>query len=109
MPAPFEEPRREVFYADGRKTEATRFNTKLSTYIGKAAIYNHVYINPQGLPPLYVFECMTDYYSSMKEFVEYNDFPQELNNLHVQQRVVEAMVSISMNDVGNTIPEEWNE
>lgn len=83
---------------------ATRNNTLLSTYLGRAAFNNILIWDEQKAMRL--FEEAPDY-EQLEEFIQNNDFPMILNQTTVPAEVQEMYVKTVMESTPDTMPEDW--
>lgn len=111
-----QEPVMRLTMASG-EFEATRDNTFLFTFLGKAginlAMYDHVYIRmdeegeePQGA---YIFS-INENFQPMADFMLENKYTAHLNMSEVAECDVTAfnnMIRDNAEDLDNGIPEEW--
>lgn len=98
---------------NGEAIEARRDNTTLYTFLGHMAIYNHVFIvtdeeQPSG------FYLFNDHpvYPEMADFLARNDYPMHLNMSEVAEcdtNAYDRHIDSLCHDIGDTIPESWND
>lgn len=99
----------------GVEREARRDNTVLYTFMGKLAVYNHVFFTfdqEEGKPQqgLYIYKSvLPDMYTRAEEFIVDNEFPQYLNLLEVSEVDQVNLHRVLARDLvtTDTIPEEW--
>lgn len=93
---------------------ASPINTTLFTFLGRLAIYNHIFVqtgdeDDRVMVGTYVFSTHSVYQDIVNFMVE-EDFPMMLNRLEVPDCDVNAynrMIEQHMGDVGDTIPDDW--
>lgn len=92
--------------------EATRDNTSLFTFLGRAA-FNHVFLHTGEevdgvMSGTYVFSCNPTY-TDMETFMINNEYPLHMNLPYVAECDINAfnnMVASQCTDL-DQIPEEW--
>lgn len=100
--------------------EMTRRNTFLYTFLGKAALYNHVFLKRDDLPETedgnimgtYLFETalpQNGIWEKLKSTLQENDYPQYLNHAEASEVDIKAYMQTVMSDLDSTdtIPESW--
>lgn len=96
----------------GEDFHMTRENTSLFTFLGEAAIYNHIFFEhkreQRKLIGTYLFAA-NPAYVQLKEFIEEHSYPQHINMLEAAQCDVDAWNSHYLNDLNDisSVPEEW--
>jgi hypothetical protein len=101
-----------------KKFEMTRENSFLYTFLGRAALYNHVFLQRDDLPPVeggqltgtYIFEDLTrngNIYARLAQMMQEKDFPQYLNHKEPAQCDMDAYMLAATRDLSDTVPEEW--
>lgn len=99
--------------------EMTRRNTFLYTFMGRAALYNHVFLKRDDLPPLEDGQILGTYLfqGALKEglwerlltTLQENSYPQYLNHAEVSQMDQDAYMQAAMSDLekNDSVPEGW--
>lgn len=100
--------------------EMTRRNTYLYTFMGKAALYNHVFLKRDDLPPTedgdilgtYLFQDVlpkNGIWDRLCNTLQENDYPQYLNHAAPSEGDKAAyMLSVTQDlQTTDTIPEGW--
>lgn len=91
--------------------ELRRDNTTLYTFLGKAALYDHVFIvtDPEEPTGFYMWNDHPAY-PGVADFMFTNDYPMHLNMPEVSEcdlqgydRKIERMCA----DIGDSVPAEW--
>lgn len=102
-----------------QKFEMTRENSFLYTFLGRAALYNHIFLKRDDLPQredgnitgTYLFKgIMPDngIFDRIAEKMHEGEFPLYLNQPRVSQCDVDAYMSAVMKDLeGDSFPEDW--
>lgn len=83
---------------------ATRNNTLLSTYLGRAAFNNILIWDEQKA--IRLFEEAPDY-EQLEEFIQNNDFPMDLNQTVVPPEIQELYVKTVVKQMPDVLPEDW--
>lgn len=90
--------------------ELNRLNTTLFTFMGRLAVYNHIFYhdiheeeNPENF---YIFSYQQGYPEIVRYMAE-NDFTMVLNQTEVSVTDQEAYMRSVTRGMGDTIPEEW--
>ena len=95
--------------------EARRDNTTLFTFLGKLALYDHVFIHTGDTEDdvakgMYIFN-QNEVYDQMSEYMWENDYPMHINLPEVAQCDLDAFDNMVHKDVEQDlesgIPEEW--
>ena len=96
----------EVVIAVGEDIEfrATRHNTLLSTYIGRAA-FNNIFIWDDKKSMRMFREA--PHYEQLQDYIMENNYPMDLNQTVVPPEIQELYVKTVMNHTPDTVPEEW--
>lgn len=100
--------------------EMTRRNTFLYTFLGKAALYNHVFLKRDDLPETddgqimgtYLFEDAlpkNGIWDRLKSTLQENDYPQYLNHAEASEVDIRAYMETVMSDLAKAdgVPEGW--
>ena len=104
-----DDPRIKFTLEDGSNIEATRENSSVYTFLGKAAMYNHIFIVIDDENALYTF-CDSPHYIDVISFMVDNSYPMHLNLLEAQdcdREAYEKYVDSASWDLGDYPPEEW--
>lgn len=92
-----------------REFEVNRGNTRLFTFMGRLALYNHVhYSDRENDVAFYVFNFVNGY-NELASFVAENDFTMYLNQTEVPQCDLDAYdraIKASMKGL-DSVPEDW--
>jgi len=104
----------------GEKFEMTRRNSRLYTFVGQAALYNHVYLvrddmepNEEGAPYVtYLFEDIlkrthAETYDKITHAMGHYAFPMHLNELEPPECDIESYIKTAMQDSRDDVPEDW--
>lgn len=98
--------------------EMTPHNSSLFTFLGRAALYNHIFLVRDDLPPLpegqlngtYLFEGLLrnkNIYSRLEQMMTEKQYPMHLNALEAPECDVDAYIRTASNMIGDTVPEGW--
>lgn len=100
--------------------EMTRRNTFLYTFLGKAALYNHVFLKRDDLPETgdgnilgtYIFKDLTpnqEVWNRLESTLKENEYPQYLNHAEASEVDIRAYMETATSDLKNndTVPEDW--
>lgn len=100
--------------------EMTRRNTFLYTFLGKAALYNHVFLKRDDMPATddgniigtYLFETalpQNGIWDKLKSTLQENDYPQYLNHAEASDTDIRAYIETVTKDLESTdtVPEDW--
>lgn len=93
---------------DGTTVEGTRYNSSLWTFIGKAALYNHVYVAASDEFAIYTFQGADNFFEAASFMIE-NEFPLHMNITEPAEEDIEAyerFVQSYLHDLGD-FPPEW--
>ena len=99
---------------NGETFEARRDTASLYTFMGKLAIYNHVYCydvrDNEVQQSFYIFNFV-DGYRELAEYMQENDYTQHLNLTEISRSDTEAYERAALHDLhtSDTFPEEWLE
>ena len=94
--------------------EMTRLNSSLFTFLGEAAIYNHVFLVHEQEETRAVGTYVWSHheaYNGLAGFIVEHSFPMHLNMLQVADCDVDAYdnaIASQMSDVGDSFPEDWS-
>lgn len=83
---------------------ATRHNTKLTTYLGRAA-FNNIFVWDEN-KSMRIFK-EAQHYDRLEEYVIENNFPMSLNETQVPPEVQELYVKTVINQIPDTVPDDW--
>lgn len=92
------------------KYELNRLNTTLHTYLGRLAIYNHVFyadIHEEEVQESFYIFNFQDAYEPIATYMVENDYTLVLNQTEISSNDQEAYIRSATRGVGDTIPEEW--
>lgn len=99
----------------GEEYEVTRDDAALFMYMGKLALYNHIFIalevdeDDEDAPAeAYIFS-MNEQYEAVRDFMMDNDYPMHANLRYVADCDLDAydeMIKRAVKDI-DTVPEEW--
>lgn len=100
--------------------EMTRDNSRLYTFVGRAALYNHIYIVRDDLGKTqegndritYLFEDLLkrgnpEVYSRLEQAMVQYAFPMHLNETTPATVDVESYIKAASMDLADTFPEDW--
>lgn len=90
--------------------ELNRLNTTLHTFLGRLAVYNHVFytdIHEEEVQESFYIFNFEPSYPQIEEYMRENDFTQVLNQTEVSSGDIRAYIRASTRDLGDTIPENW--
>lgn len=94
---------------NGEEIEASRENTALYTFIGKAALYNHVFVAVDDENGIYTFQD-SPHFMEMARFAINNEFPLHLNLFEVQdcdREAYEKYIGQLTFDLEDYPPQDW--
>jgi hypothetical protein len=103
------EPKMNFTMEDGTNVEATRYNTSLWSFLGRAALYDHVYVAANDDFSIYIFQAMPDFAIAAKFVIE-NEFPLHLHIPEPAEEDLEAyerFIQSNMTDLNSFPPKEW--
>lgn len=105
---PESEPFANINLPNGDKVEMTRQNSSIFTFMGRLAVYNHVYYSGETEEdrPFYVFSFVGGYKDLFKHMKK-NHYPAHLNLDEVSSTDIEAYERAALSDLGDTIPDGW--
>ena len=83
---------------------ATRHNTKLTTYLGRAA-FNNIFVWDEE-KSMRVFK-EADQYEVLEQYAIEHHFPMSLNETEVPAEVQEMYVKMNAQQIPNGVPEDW--
>lgn len=83
---------------------ATRHNTKLTTYLGRAA-FNNIFIWDEE-KSMRIFK-EAPHYDQLQDYVLENHFPMSLNETEVPAEIQEMYVKMYAQHIPDTLPEDW--
>lgn len=90
--------------------ELNRLNTTLHTFLGRLAVFNHVYYHDiheeEVQESFYIFQDQPGY-PEIAQYMVDNGFTMVLNQSEVSVTDQEAYMRAAMRDLGDTLPEEW--
>ncbi len=89
---------------DGMEFRATRHNTLLNTYIGRAA-FNNIFIWDDQKSMRMFQEA--PHYEQLQDYILENYYPMDLNQTVVPPEIQEFYVKSVMQNASDTIPEDW--
>jgi len=106
-----EEPVIRVSFGES-EFEATPDNTTLFRFVGKLALYNHVFMltDPEESTGAYLFN-QHPYYAEFEEYMITNKYPLHDNLRDVAQCDLDAfenMVKENLKDIEDYPPEDWS-
>jgi hypothetical protein len=100
--------------------EMTRRNTFLYTFMGRAALYNHVFLKRDDLPQTddgnivgtYIFQGLTpnqEVWNRLENTLKENDYPQYLNHAEPSDGDIRAYIQTATSDLEKQsgLPEGW--
>lgn len=91
--------------SDGLEFNATRHNTVLTTYLGRAA-FNNIFVWDEEKSMRLFKEA--PHYEQLQDYVLENHFPMSLNQTVVPAEVQEMYVKTVINQTPDTVPEDWS-
>ena len=106
------EPVAKLTLPNGETFEARRDTASLYTFMGKLAIYNHVYCydvrDNEVQQSFYVFNFVNGY-QELSEYMKENEYPQHLNLPEISRSDVEAFERASLHDLAtmDSFHEDW--
>lgn len=103
------EPKMNFTMEDGSNVEGTRYNTSLWSFLGKAALYNHVYVAASDEFAIYIFQTMPDFAKAAR-FALDNDLPIHMHIPEPSEEDVEAYenyIQSNLKDLNSFPPKEW--
>ena len=109
-----QEPFAKLTLPNGEEFEARRDTASLYTFMGRLAIYNHVYCydikDNEVQQSFYIFNFVQGY-DELVEYMKENDYPQHLNLPEISRSDVEAHDRAVLHDLvsNDTFPESWLE
>lgn len=110
-PVPFE----VIATSTGGEYELTRENTSIFQYLGKLAIYDHIFITPEEINhPLYIWRFEpttgdeTQNFIQVKEKAVEHDSQVLLNLKEISEQDIEVYILHAKTGMGNTLP-DWNQ
>lgn len=98
----------------GETFEATRRNTRLFTFLGKHAMYNHIFFQTEpenengNVVGSYLFS-VSPVFNDIASFMFEQEYPMRLNELEAPQCDIDAyetMVAQNLADLDH-VPDEW--
>lgn len=104
---------------DGVERQMRRDNTRLYTFFGRLALYNHVFTTfdreaddepKEDQRGLYIYQAtLPAQYTRLEEFIVENSFTQYLNLPEVSEMDQASLHRVLASDLHNTntIPEDW--
>lgn len=108
---PNEEPFIRLNVGD-KSYELTRDNTTLHTFLGKLAVFNHLFYsdehNQEVREAFYLFSDI-EVFPQLEEYVRENDYPAVINQTEVSSVDQDAYIRQATRDFGDHVPEEWLE
>lgn len=91
----------------GDELEMRRENTKLYTFLGKLAVYDHIFHNVSKNEGVYLFNFVNEF-PAMREYMIRSKYPAIINMVEVPEHDINAYVRSAMGDI-DEIPEDWFE
>ena len=104
-----EEPRIELKINGESAYELNRLNSTLYSFLGRLAVYNHVFYHgteDEDSDKFYIFEYQKSF-APIAQYMAENDYPMILNQPEVSVTDQEAYMRSATRDLGNGLPEEW--
>lgn len=89
---------------EGMEFRATRHNTLLSTYIGRAA-FNNIFIWDEKKSMRMFKEA--PHYEQLQDYILENFYPMDLNQTVVPPEIQELYVKTVMRHIPDALPEDW--
>lgn len=83
---------------------ATRHNTKLTTYLGRAA-FNNIFVWDEDRSMRIFKEA--DHYEVLEQYAIEHNFPMSLNETEVPADVYEMYVKMAAKHIPDEVPEDW--
>jgi len=107
-----QEPSMHIGFPDGVEFEATRDNTILFTFMGRLALYNHVFFirDEEKGQGSYLFNLHPSF-NEVSEYMLENNYPAHINMREVAQCDVDAFSSMihkdAVSELENGVPGDW--
>lgn len=83
---------------------ATRHNTKLTTYLGRAA-FNNIFVWDDQKSMRLFKEAPS--YDELQEYILENNYPMSLNETEVPAEIQEMYVKMYAQHIPDEVPEDW--
>lgn len=107
-PEPFE----KIRAIDGTDYELTRDNTRIYQHLGRLAVYDHIYITPEEMRPMYLWRYYpqngkeTQLFNFIKPKAIEDRCETFLNIKEVAESDIDAYIKHAVDDMGNCLP-DW--
>lgn len=105
---PESEPFANINLPNGEMVRMTRSNSSIYTFMGRLAVYDHVYYagETEEDRSFYVFSFVGGYRELLKHMKK-NKYPAHTNMTEVSRSDIEAYERAALADLGDTIPDDW--
>lgn len=91
---------------NGQEFEARRDNTSLFRHLGKAAIFDHVFLQTGENEGAYIFNGIKGY-DDLSAYMMANGYPMHVNLPEASPLDQDAYMRQATSDLSDTVPEGW--